>query len=73
MPEVPDSVNDHLYRMVEAWEKANPDKINQYSTTQMVGYGEMLDDAIKAEVRAKYIAVQNGLYNASRKQLKLEV
>ena len=61
MVEVPDSVNDYLFRMVEAWEKANPDKINPNSTTQMVGYGEMLDDAIKANVRANYIRVQDDL------------
>ena len=73
MPEVPDSVNDHVYRMVEAYEKANPSKINRYSTTQMVGYGEMLDDTIKANVRANYIRVQDKLYNLSRKQLKLDV
>ena len=61
MVEVPDSVNDYLFRMVEAWEKANPDKINPNSTTQVVGYGEMLDDAIKANVRANYIRVQDDL------------
>ena len=61
MVEVPDSVNDYLFRMVEAWEKANPDKINPNSTTQVVGYGEMLDDAIKANVRANYIRVQDEL------------
>ena len=61
MVEVPDSVNDYVYRIVEDYEKANPTKINQYSTTQMVGYGEMLDDAIKANVRANYIRVQDDL------------
>ena len=61
MVEVPDSVNDYLFRMVEAWEKANPDKINPNSTTQVVGFGEMLDDAIKANVRANYIRVQDDL------------
>lgn len=69
MPQVPDAVNDHLYRMVEAYEKANPDKINQDSTTQHVGYGEILDDAIKAIIRAKYIQVQDKLI-AKKENLK---
>jgi hypothetical protein len=47
--------------MVEDWEKANPHKINQWSTTQHVGYGEMIDDERKAIIRATYINVQNGL------------
>ena len=61
MVEVPDSVNDYLFRMVEAWEEANPDKINPNSTTQVVGFGEMINDAIKANVRANYIRVQDDL------------
>jgi NAD-dependent DNA ligase len=61
MPEVPDSVNDYLYRMVEAWEEANPDKINQYSPTQQVGFGEMIDDAKKADIKQAYISIQEGL------------
>jgi len=61
MPEVPDSTFDHVYRMVEAWEKLHPDKINRYSPTQLVGYGECLDDDIKDIVRKHYIGVQEGL------------
>ena len=61
MPEVEDRVNDYVYRMVEDWEKANPHKINQWSTTQHVGFGETIDDERKAIIRATYINVQDGL------------
>ena len=61
MPEVDDGVNDVLYRMVEVWEQANPHKINQWSTTQHVGFGETIDDERKAIIRASYIQIQDGL------------
>jgi NAD-dependent DNA ligase len=61
MVEVPDAVNDHLYRMVEAWEEVNPDTINSNSTTQQIGFGEMIDDAKKADIKQAYINIQEGL------------
>ena len=61
MVEVLDSVNDYLFRMVEAWEKANPDKINPNSTTQVVGFGEMINETKKADIKQAYISIQEGL------------
>lgn len=61
MLEVPDSVNDYLFRMVEAWEKANPDKINPNSTTQQVGFGEMINDELKYTIKRWYIEIQRKL------------
>jgi hypothetical protein len=61
MPEVPDGINDILYDMVEKWEKANPSKIHPWSTTQVVGYGGIIDDERKSYVRKNYLLIQEGL------------